>query len=268
MPTINLSSYVFQTPGSASVNQPMSIKPAIAVFQSGREYAGNQNGGACCCAAVPAGATAVAIEIWGAGGDGAGACCCAGPYRSAGQGAYARTTFCIPSGVTYYNICAAGSGCCNQCCCAQCGFPSFVLDPSGTVVTCAQGGQGANSVCGHMGGFSCTGQCIPECNTGICAGCTNTLGCVKVLGNSGPDHETNFCTNTHWQWLPGATKMMPNTFHSMDTCEIGMTSIGCCYYSGHYGTFPGGGGPTGQGCGGGCCWGNWGIGGLVLLCYI
>jgi hypothetical protein len=266
MTTVNLSSLVFQA--GATIGQPMSIKPPIAVYNTGREGTGNQNGGACCCAPVPSGAGAVAIEIWGAGGDGPGACCCQGSYRSASQGAYAKTTFAIPAGVTYYNICAGGSGCCAQCCCGNCGFPSFVLNPSGSVVSCAQGGGGGCGVCGHMGGQACTGQCQSACSVGICNGCSSTLGCLVLMGSGQTEHESNFCTSTQWQWLPGATKYYPITFSGLDSCEVGMTAEGCCYFGNFYGMWPGGGGPSAQACGGGCCWGHWGIGGLVLVCYI
>lgn len=231
-------------------------------FVVGNNSTGVTDGGACCCWIPPSGTSAVTFEMWGAGGDGAGACCCSGPYVGGGTGEYTKVTLQLSS--AYYILCAGGSGCCAQSCCATPAFPSFARNAAGTLVGCATGGTGACTVCGHMAGHQCTGICI--------ASMTNSCGVVgdfRVPGTTGVDKQNNFCTNYSFEFLSGSNKFRPNTRHSADSCSMGMTVQGCTYFQGGAAvlTWPAGGGPSAQACGGGCCWGTYGSGGLVVITY-
>ena len=232
------------------------------VYKTSRNTAGACDGGCCCCWVYPTGTTWAIFEVWSAGGDGPGACCCQGPYMNGGTGQYTKKYVSIGGANCFFTICSAGSGCCSQPCCGTCGFPSFVLNYAGSQVVCASGGSGGCSVCHHMGGQACTGICTPTCMKGC-----SSSGDFNMPTMSAPDHQSNFCTSSAYTWLHGPTKLMNNTRHSGDTCTVGMTAMGCCYFYNNHGMFPGGGGNSGQACGGPCCWGAWGIGGLVLVTY-
>jgi hypothetical protein len=62
-------------------------------------------------------------------------------------------------------------------------------------------------------------------------------------------------------------KYGPNFRRSFDACGVGMTAMGCCYTGGQQTAWPGGPGISAYACGGPCCWGAWGTGGLVLITY-
>lgn len=253
----NLRDLIFiQSPGDAKYKQLQ-----LAVF-NGREGTGVQDGGRCCCWIIPTGTTWATFEMWGAGGDGGGACCCQGPYRSAGTGQYSKKTLNVSASNGYFNLCAAGSGCCSQACMGTCGFPSFVTCCNGVMAGCAQGGSGGCTVCHRMGGLSCTGLCVPGCWQG-CGG----VGDIQLGSLSQPDKQNNFCVNANIAFSTAGLKYTPNTRRNFDPCAVGMTNAGCCYSGGQMTTWPGGSGSAGQACGGPCCWGGWGTGGLVLITY-
>lgn len=236
----------------------------LAVF-NGRESSGVQDGGRCCCWKIPTGTTWATFEGWGAGGDGSGSCCCQGGYRSGGTGQYAKKTLNVSPNNEYFIICAAGSGCCSQPCCGTCGFPTFVLCCNGTTSMCAPGGTGGCGVCHRMGGRSCTGICQSGQGGGN-RGCQGA-GDIYFGSLSEPDKQSNFCDNQSWQYMPMTLKYSPNFRRSFDACGVGMTNAGCCYVAGQMGTWPGGPGISAYACGGPCCWGAWGTGGLVLITY-
>jgi len=236
----------------------------LAVF-NGRESSGVQDGGRCCCWKIPSGTTWATFEGWGAGGDGGGACCCQGSYRSGGTGQYAKRTLNVSPTNEYFIICTGGSGCCAQSCCGQCGFPTFVLCCNGTQTMCAPGGTGGCGVCHRMGGRSCTGICQSGQGGGA-RGCQGN-GDIFYGSLSEPDKQSNFCDNQSWQYMSMSLKYAPNFRRSFDACGVGMTNAGCCYVGGQMGTFPGGPGIQAWACAGGCCWGAWGTGGMVLITY-
>ena len=237
----------------------------LAVFASGREASGVNDGGRCCCWRIPSGTTWATFEGWGAGGDGGGACCCQGSYRSGGTGQYAKRTLNVSPTNEYFIICTGGSGCCAQSCCGQCGFPTFVLCCNGTQTMCAPGGTGGCGVCHRMGGRSCTGICQSGQGGGA-RGCQGN-GDIFYGSLSEPDKQSNFCDNQSWQYMSMSLKYAPNFRRSFDACGVGMTNAGCCYVGGQMGTFPGGPGIQAWACAGGCCWGAWGTGGMVLITY-
>ena len=239
---------------------PVYKQQQLAIY-NGREGTGVQDGGACCCWKVPTGVSWVTVELWGSGGDGGGGCCCMGQYKAPGHGGYAKKTLNV-SCLTYLNICVSGSGCCSQQCCGTCGFPSFALCPSGAVFVCASGGPGGCTVCGHMGGLSCTGICQSSCMCGC-----NGVGDMQLPSIMTQDHQNNFCVNGNFQFAPSGLKYSPNLRKSFDPCVTSMAISGCNVWQGMMTTWPGGPGAGGQGCGGGCCWGGWGTSGLALITY-
>lgn len=236
----------------------------LAIF-NGREGSSVQDGGRCCCWKIPSGTSWATFEAWGSGGDGPGACCCMGEYMSGGTGQYSKKTLAVNSSNEFFNICVGGSGCCAQQCCGTCGFPSFVRCCNGTVASCAQGGSGGCGVCHHMGGLSCTGICQGGYGGGRC-GCQG-LGDFLQGSRVEPDKQSNLCVNQNFRYMPGPLKFQPNTRRSLDPCSVSMTMAGCCYWQGAMTQWPGGPGSSGQACGGPCCWGGWGTGGLVLITY-
>ena len=223
------------------------------------------NGGQLCTWTVPPEITWSTFELWGAGGDGGGACCCAGNYMGGGSGNYAKKTVTVVAGTTF-TICAAGSGCCSQPLAGTCGLSSYVRcgGGAGAIATCASGGSAGTATCGHMGGMSCTGICVPSC----VFGCNSAPADMALPSVSGADRQSNYCVNMSIAWAMGAPKYQNNSRMSSDFCVIGMASVGCSRFAGGQASlWPGGGGVGGAACAGGCCWASWGAGGLVLVTY-
>lgn len=250
-----------------SLISPVAFKsylPRQLAIMGGREGVGVTSGNACCCWIVPSGVTWATFEMYGSGGDGPGACCCAGPGQSASNGIYSVKTV-STTGNAYFNICVGMSGCCTQSMIGTCGFPSYVMNAAGTVIGCAAGGMGGCALCGHMGGQSCNGNCCGSKMNGC-----NGLGDMLYPTISQPNPQHNYCTNHSFPFLPGTYQYAPNTRHGLDSCAVGMTSMGCCYWAASPSgvtTWPGGAGGGGQACGGACCWGSWGTPGFVLITY-
>ena len=249
-----LRSYLINDPTLA---QPQYKQLQLAVYNTNT---GNvQNGGQCCCWVVPTGVSFATFELWGAGGDGGGACCCMGHYYGPFSGNYVKKTLQVTAGC-YFCICAAGSGCCMTQCCGSCGFPSYVLCGSnGSVVSCAAGGCGGCVLCfrSYQG---CTGICIPSCNMGC-----YYWGDMGFQSINSANHVSNYCWQIMKEWQTGASKFSNNTRMGLDHCVTSLTIMGCFAANGS--TWPGGTGNSATACGGGCCWGSWGAGGLVLITY-
>lgn len=212
------------------------------------------NGGRCCLWTVPSGVSWAKFEVWGGGGDGPGACCCMQPVYPGGSGSYARKTIRVVPG-DRYRICAGSSGCCAGPCCGTNGFPSWVQTESATyaINLCAQGGQGGCSQCfyAYSAQFSYpTQRCGSYCGADF-----------FLCGNRGGAKATVCGYDSH-QWLPGPTYIGGSMRLSFDYCLP-------CHGCGHVGesVFPGGGGGGAVANGGPCCWGGWGMGGLVVITF-
>lgn len=219
------------------------------------------NGGQCCRVCVPAGVTTIRFETWGGGGDGSGACCCQWGYTQGGSGSYAERTIQTAQGQCF-DICAGGSGCCNNNCCGTCGFPSWVrCSSNSTMVTCGFGGCGGRALCFYKSAWSCTGFCEPaygaENNCGFHGG--DGFGKATIVGVS---HTSNYCSGDKWDAVHGSPKLQPNMRKGWDHCNVQFTIAGCCRYRS---VFPATGGGPASSCGGGCCWGGWGAGGIVIV---
>ena len=218
------------------------------------------NGGQCCLFTVPAGITWAVFEIWGGGGSGGGACCCMGPYYGPESGAYAKRRIAVTAGQQFC-LCAGGSGCCNQTCCGACGFPSWVnCQANGTQVTCAAGGCGGCVQCfrTYQG---CTGICFGMCRMGCDVG-THDFMQPKIMSQP---KASNYCWQNMFEFKSGPTKYKANLLLGMEHCSTSLTISGCSPFGAP--AYPGGPGNSATACGGGCCWGGWGAGGLVVVNY-
>lgn len=216
---------------------------------------GNQcNNGQCCLWTVPANTCWAKFEVWGGGGSGGGACCCQQPSKGGGAGSYVRKTTRVTPGQSY-TICAAGSGCCSVDATGQGGYPSYVCNPSATypVCLCASGGDNGQSCCwAAIGGNY---HCSSNVSGSTCGG---DFGLCSLQGSS----HMSWCGFDTWHMIPSGP-MTGGTRMSRTSC--GESWMGCDM-AGGYNSFPGGGGGTAISYGG-CCWGGWGAGGLVIITY-
>jgi len=221
------------------------------------------NGGQCCCWQVPTGTSWAIFEVWGGGGSGGGACCCMGHYYGPESGTYAKGELQVTAG-QYFCICAGGSGCCNTQCCGNCGFPSWVICgcASGSTVTCASGGCGGCVLCfrSYQG---CTGICFGMCKMGCDSG--GTVVDMTVPKIMSQPHVSNYCWQNMFEFMSGPTKYGQNLRLGLDHCVTSLTISGCYPFGNP--KWPGGPGNSATACGGGCCWGMQGAGGLVLITY-
>jgi len=219
------------------------------------------NGGQCCCFVVPAGITWAVFEVWGGGGSGGGACCCMGHYYGPESGGYSKKQLQVTPG-TFFCICAGGTGCCNTQCCGNCGFPSWVLCGSnGTNVICAEGGCGGCVLCfrSYQG---CTGICFGMCKMECGCNTNRDYSAPKIMSQP---HVSNYCWQNMFEFMSGPTKYGQNLRLGLDHCVTSLTISGCAPFG--QAKFPGGPGNSATACGGGCCWGSYGAGGLVLISY-
>jgi hypothetical protein len=183
-----------------------------------------------------------------------------GPYWGPGGGNYAKKYLSVAAGC-YFILCGAGSGCCATQCCGNCGFPSFVLCGSNqSVATCAGGGQLGCVLC-HRSYQACTGICIGSCSYG----CTTWGADYSAQSNMGPNKESNYCWSNMWVWDAGSYKYKNSTRRGLEYCSTSLTNQGCNNMQGS--KWPGGPGQSARACGGGCCWGGWGAGGLAMVTY-
>lgn len=221
------------------------------------------NGGQCCCWQVPTGTTWAIFEVWGGGGSGGGACCCMGHYYGPESGTYAKGELQVTAG-QYFCICAGGSGCCNTQCCGNCGFPSWIICgcASGSTVACASGGCGGCVLCfrSYQG---CTGICFGMCKMGCDSG--GTVVDMTVPKIMSQPHVSNYCWQNMFEFMSGPTKYGQNLRLGLDHCVTSLTISGCYPFGNP--KWPGGPGNSATACGGGCCWGMQGAGGLVLITY-
>lgn len=184
--------------------------------------------GACCLWTVPAGATTVQFQIWGAGaGSGSWYCCGGSPFGS--SGAYAIVQ--IPAVVgCQYTLCA---GCAAMCC------------------AWAWGGINPQDGCAsYVSGYGLTGFCADggcACSLMLQACClTNQFSYVSVAGTSTPG--SIICQYNSWNgtttccsggWVTNV--YTPRTYHgSSSTSTYGIFGVpsmtGCiCIDSSQYG---------------------------------
>ena len=216
---------------------------------------GINNGGCCCNWTVPAGIVNVTFELWGAGAAGAGGCCCQFSSQNAGGGSYSIRSHSVVAGCTF-TICAAGNGaCCERDCLGIDGSTSFVTGSS-IPTTCARGGCTGRTNCHAHYAYNC------------CFGCSQisggTQGDLRLGHSRNAPLNTHYCHNQMWDYVSGPPKG-GMTRKGRDYCGNPMTCSGCGW--GCAQPYPGDGGYNGTACGGPCCWGHWGSGGMVKVSY-
>jgi len=229
------------------------------------------NGGCCLAWTVPALTSTVRFELQAGGGSGSiGTCCSNGP--AGGAGSYATKTLhqykgdFVP-GSTTYTLCAAGTSecsCCGQCqnclCCGRRGCSSYVTGGSNLNNFCTEGGA--------WGWHQCSGGCYTCTSSWQCCVCIAT--CSRYFGADfgfagvqGGRQMNQYCMGGDWATTGGGVGPWSAPTHKgVDNCSHGNVH-GCC--KGHS-LFPGGGGMS-PFTDGGCCWGGYGAGGLVVVSY-
>lgn len=219
------------------------------------------NGGFCCLWTVPAGTTWAKFEVWGGGGAGAGSCCCQQPQQAGASGTYARKTIRVNPGESY-TVCAGGTTCCTTVCCGNCGYPSYACgNNSNTGITyplclCGSGGYGGCTTCAAAlnVGYKTTAQIVG-----------NSCGCdLQMPGHWGGYHEGGSCGYDSWHYVPQGPYIGGGLRISWDHCLV---ASGTQVLNGTTATFPAGAGGSSITHGGGCCWGGFGAGGLVIISY-
>jgi hypothetical protein len=211
--------------------------------------------GGCCLWTVPAGATKVRFELWGAG-SGSGAANCCGHYPWGPNGAYASVIMTAVPGCQY-TLCAGCAHCYKQYCCSTCdvsGGSSYVTG-FGLTNLCAQGGCGeyctvmsyanpGQPICRYQGlGQSQAGMCIcggwSMCFSNSCASCaalprayiptrtyygSSTTGTVFGI----PSMSSADCWNTdNYGCICSAPVLLPNGNVSAIICDS-YSSGQCC----------------------------------------
>ena len=126
-------------PGAGS---PLSSTNKLKVCGTSWQY----GEGATCTWTVPAGASRVKFQVWGAGGGTNPACCCGG-MTFGGTGAYAEMVICATPG-DQYTVCA-GCSCCTYCCSNSPPSYGCMSGVTGNGICClkADGSHCYNSVC-------------------------------------------------------------------------------------------------------------------------
>lgn len=226
--------------------------PPVCVYDASSGYF---RCGGCCLWTVPAGATKVRFELWGAG-SGSGAPNCCGHYPFGPNGAYASVIMDAVPGCEY-TLCAGCAHCCLLYCCQNTdvsGCKSYVTG-YGLTNFCAEGGCGqyctvmeyvnpGQPSCRYQGiGQSQAGMCIcggwSMCFSNSCASCapitrafiptrtfygSSTTGTVVGLSSM----TSADCWSTdNYGCICSAPILLPNGTVSSVICN-GYTSGTCC----------------------------------------
>jgi hypothetical protein len=234
---------------------------------------------------APCGTTHVTFELWGGGGSGAGACCCMQGIPG-GAGAYVRKTLQFPlvQGGWCYTLCVASPTCCASCCCGIKGCKSWVTGCNLTNL-CAEGGLPGKTCCyaywstefrckdkvafTGCGGYDLKTDCACAYGGDYMVGgkpgwfrtFNTSSNCFAKVGlpfpagliSQQPGYITsniagNACLN-HWTYCFGTT---PWAFNANCNGGPGVPGVGA---------------PSSTACGGGCCYGWRGGGGLIKVTY-
>lgn len=230
---------------------------------------------------MPCGTTSATFELWGGGGSGAGGCCCQQGVPG-GSGAYVRKTLQYPlvQGSWCYALCVAGPTCCSACCIGIQGCKSVIVGCNLTNL-CADGGVPGKSCCYAYWGADF--RCLDRVYWEGCGGYSPTDSTAAAYGGD--------CM------IPGR----PGFFRTHNTANNCYTKVGLSYppkiiddLGGHLmsnvsgnacsnqrtycqgttpwafnancrNTLPGVGSPSTTSCGGSCCYGLRGGGGLIKV---
>lgn len=238
---------------------------------------------------VPCGTTSITWELWGGGGSGAGACCCQQGVPG-GSGAYVSKTLHYPliQGGWCYCLVVASPTCCSACCCGIQGCKSYITGCNLNNL-CAEGGRPGKTCCYVFWGQDL--RCQSRIDFRDCGGWDRVTDCSCGYG----DH----CEEAPLTIIPGRPGFV-RTYNTSDNCWarhalpyppkliddkggfITPNNKGnACnnegtYCSGNtpwaYSTncnggpgMPGVGSPSATSCGGGCCYGWRGGGGMIRV---
>jgi len=232
---------------------------------------------------VPCGTTQITFEMWGGGGSGAGACCCQ-QGMPGGSGAYVRKTLTGAQiqGGWCYSLYVAPPTCCSACCVGIQGCKSWITGCNLSNL-CAEGGLPGKTCCYAF--WSSDFRCLDRVYWTGCGGYDPVTSCACAYGGD--------CM------IPGRPGFF-RTYNSANNCyaKIGLaypakliddlgghimsnTSGNACINDWTYcmgttpwafnancnNTLPGVGSPSATSCGGGCCYGWRGGGGLIRITY-
>lgn len=239
------------------------------------------NSGCMCNWCIPSGTLCcVTFEIWGGGGGGAGACCCM-QGTPGGSGAYAKKTIVGTSlAGCKYQLCVGLTTDCAINCCGILGCPTYITG-YGLSNFCAEGGYGGRNCCfTHWGNYFCAGN-----NNGYvvnfgfsCTDCRCYYGAdCGAPGRQGFMWSQCSCNSCWWKYILPYPGGLVNEGGGYTTIRVQghacinewmkcVPSIG--YSTDPNGNFmPGLGGISATSCGGGCCYGFAGTGGMIRITY-
>jgi hypothetical protein len=234
---------------------------------------------------IPCGTTQMTFELWGGGGSGAGACCCQQGVPG-GAGAYVRKTLQFPliQGGWCYFLKVAEPTCCSACCVGLRGCTTYITGCNLTNL-CAEGGLPGKTCCyafwdttyrcqdrvyfSGCGGWNpltdgaCGygGDCMIPGKPGFFRTYNTSDNCWAKIGMPYPakliddlggyimsNNAGNACLNRR-TYCTGTT---PWAFNSNCNGGPGMPGVGA---------------PSATSCGGSCCYGWRGGGGMIKITY-
>ena len=228
---------------------------------------------------VPCGTTQATFELWGGGGSGGGACCCMQGVPG-GAGSYVRKTLQYPEiqGGWCYQLCVASPTCCSRCCCGITGCKSWVTGCN-TSNLCADGGLPGKTCCWAF--WNSTYRCQDKVTLGRnlhTDGSQSYGGDCMIKGK--PGFFYNACDGNNC-WAKGMMPVPAGLISNMGAYITQNHQGNACLHEYMYctgttpwaynincnSTLPGVGSPSATACGGGCCYGYRGGGGLIRITY-
>ena len=228
---------------------------------------------------VPCGTTQATFELWGGGASGGGACCCMQGVPG-GAGSYVRKTLQYPEiqGGWCYQLCVASPTCCSRCCCGITGCKSWVTGCN-TSNLCADGGLPGKTCCWAF--WNSTYRCQDKVTLGRnlhTDGSQSYGGDCMIKGK--PGFFYNACDGNNC-WAKGMMPVPAGLISNMGAYITQNHQGNACIHEYMYctgttpwaynincnSTLPGVGSPSATACGGGCCYGYRGGGGLIRITY-
>jgi len=228
---------------------------------------------------VPCGTTQATFELWGGGASGGGACCCMQGVPG-GAGSYVRKTPQYPEiqGGRCYQLCVASPTCCSRCCCGITGCKTWVTGCN-TSNLCANGGLPGKTCCWAF--WNSTYRCQDKVTLGRnlhTDGSCSYGGDCMIKGK--PGFFYNACDGNNC-WAKGMMPVPAGLISNMGAYITQNHQGNACLHEYMYctgttpwaynincnSTLPGVGSPSATACGGGCCYGYRGGGGLIRITY-
>ena len=239
---------------------------------------------------VPCGTTQITFEIWGGGGSGGGSCCCQ-QGMPGGSGAYSRKTLQYPQiqGGWCFFLKVAEPTCCSQCCLGIQGCKSYICGKNSEAQSaigsnfCAEGGVPGKTCCYAY--WDTNFRCQDRVYFTGCGGYDPaTDGAIAYGGDENVKGHPGFFriyNTANSCWAKQGMAYPPRLFDGEGGHLISNVKGNACINEGTFcqgttpwafnancnATLPGVGGPAATSCGGGCCYGYRGHGGLIKITY-